>query len=220
MTGLIFKHYNVLENTKVKSFNSFNWCDSKKEFEYYKNQISQGGFIYTNELILKSSMNINVSSMSILKMINLFRYVSKELSFSYVYLVKGTHKGITRYKIGKANNVNDRIKRFEVKIPFDIDLEFSFLVKNSFEFESMLHRQYDKKRLSGEWFDLSEDDIKAIIQKGISKEIEDAQNGLEDLIQIERAKKRIKRYSNTAEYVKYLESLLVFNGIDFIGRYE
>ena len=84
-------------------------------------------------------------------------------NFQYVYILAGTHKGKTRYKIGKAKNVTDRVRLFNVKIPFDIDLLFTFCVKDALALESKMHKAFRKNRLSGEWFNLYVDDmIKAL----------------------------------------------------------
>lgn len=134
--------------------------------------------------------------------------------FNYVYIIKGTHKGNISYKIGKADNLYDRLKKFEVKIPFDIDLVMSFYVDNAISFESFLHMKFKDKRKAGEWFDLSEKDLLRILSYGLSKEEEDISICINK--DIKNTKDNL--YSNDKEYIEYLESILVMNNINFIAK--
>lgn len=138
--------------------------------------------------------------------------------FNYVYIIEGTHKGVSRYKIGKANDIKDRISRFEVKIPFDIKLICSFRVKDAISFESELHRVFAEKRLSGEWFDLNTKDFKKIFELGINKEVKDYFKSLDRLSAEYKVKLKKERWCSDREYIRYLESVLVFNNVKFDSR--
>lgn len=74
----------------------------------------------------------------------------------YVYVVKSD---TGHYKIGRTNNPDDRRKTFNVKLP--VEIEFIVLIKTSnyVELESILHQQYQHKRVNGEWFSLSCNDL-------------------------------------------------------------
>jgi hypothetical protein len=63
------------------------------------------------------------------------------------------------YKIGKSNNVPRRFKRFEVKLPFDIDLIHVIACSDYHKAERRLHEQFAGKRVAGEWFALDEADV-------------------------------------------------------------
>lgn len=148
----------------------------------------------------------------------LYHYIVDNAKFGYVYLIEGTHKGVSRYKIGKANSIKERLSRFEVKIPFDVDLFFSFRVKNALAFEAELHRHFSKKRLSGEWFDLSISDLQELLILGMSKETHDYNSELTSFIEQRRAERKRSKWVNDREYIRYLESVLVFNKIEFENR--
>lgn len=73
----------------------------------------------------------------------------------YVYLVRSQY-GV---KIGKSVNVKNRTRLFEVKLPFPISVEhYAWFDDYSFA-ERDLHKKFHGKRLEGEWFDLSNEDI-------------------------------------------------------------
>jgi len=73
----------------------------------------------------------------------------------YVYLVRSKY-GV---KIGKSVNVRNRTRLFEVKLPFPITVEhYAWFDDYSFA-ERELHQKYHAKRLEGEWFALSENDV-------------------------------------------------------------
>lgn len=218
MANYIIKYFGKLKNKNIDFKNKLCWFDLNKEFDYRLNM--KYGYIYSssayNELIS------NVSDCFVMAMIGLNEMHKEAVKnkFNYVYLISGTHKGITRYKIGKANDVEDRLKRFEVKIPFDIDIICSFMVKDAISFESYLHKLFSEKRLSGEWFDLTIKDIKKIKKIGLKKENEDGINALGNSIEELKKKKRNMLYKDDKSYISYLESLLVFNEIDFISRLD
>ena len=102
-------------------------------------------FDSTNELIglpvVRSSMNPTVG---------------------YVYLIWSQYG----YKIGKAVNVKSRTKLFEVKLPFPIRVEHFAKFSDYTQAERSLHLHFQAKRMEGEWFMLTEDDISFIKMLG------------------------------------------------------
>lgn len=82
----------------------------------------------------------------------------------YVYLVRSKY-GV---KIGKSVDVRSRTRLFSVKLPFPTTVEhYAWFDDYSFA-ERDLHRRYHSKRLEGEWFDLSMDDVAHIKTLGKS----------------------------------------------------
>jgi len=136
--------------------------------------------------------------------------------FGYVYVLVGTHKGNMKFKIGKANNLKDRVKTFNVKIPFDIDVYSAFYIREPLKFEHELHALYGHKRIAGEWFDLSVDDLSAIVKRGFQRELDDTL-----VIMDKDFHDWAKEYMlSDAEYIDYLESMLVMHGVKFHKRIE
>lgn len=77
----------------------------------------------------------------------------------YVYLVV-SDSGY--YKIGKTKYPDDRRQTFEIKLPFRIKFEALIFSENMNRLEKDLHAKFTHKRIDGEWFDLSADDVEYI----------------------------------------------------------
>ncbi len=74
----------------------------------------------------------------------------------FIYLIRGEN-GF--WKIGYAANPYNRQKTFNVKLPFDVTFEHLIPTNDMTKAEQQLHAQFAFKRVRGEWFDLSEEDI-------------------------------------------------------------
>jgi len=173
----------------------------------------KGGFSYMTNLWLEAMDRELSEEFKYLAAWNYY-YHALEYNTGYVYIIKGTHNGEIKHKIGKANNLQNRIKRFEVKIPFDIELVMSFFVREPLKLERDIHLLKKEKRIAGEWFDLDEDDIKDIMEYGYKREMEDYQINMN--ITEDNIKK--KKWKSDTEYIEYLEDILVMNNIKFDSR--
>lgn len=87
------------------------------------------------------------------------RYVPVE---GYVYVIRSDYG----FKIGKTVNIKNRVRLFEVKLPFPIKLESYAWFDNYSEAEADFHRKFADKRTEGEWFDLSPRDLDYICSQG------------------------------------------------------
>lgn len=74
----------------------------------------------------------------------------------YVYLLKA----LDTYKIGVTKNVEQRIKQLQTGNDTQIILVDKFLSEFPFKLESVLHRKYDINNVNGEWYYLSNEDVK------------------------------------------------------------
>jgi hypothetical protein len=79
----------------------------------------------------------------------------------YLYLISGG--GLI--KIGIADDVQKRIKTLNLASPVPLELVASFFVSNAMSVEGELHRHFSDKRVRGEWFDLSRQDIEWILSR-------------------------------------------------------
>lgn len=77
----------------------------------------------------------------------------------YVYCL---HDQLGHYKLGITKQLDNRIKQLATQPPFEITLEFAFKVLFARRYEGYLHNKFKHKRLRGEWFNLSADDLIAI----------------------------------------------------------
>lgn len=81
----------------------------------------------------------------------------------FIYLLRSS-TGL--YKIGKTKNPADRIRTFEVKLPFEVEFSCVIPTGDMRGLEISLHKRFAEKRVNGEWFDLLPADIEYI--KGLS----------------------------------------------------
>lgn len=76
----------------------------------------------------------------------------------FVYVAGG--KGW--YKIGMANDVLARISTLQTACPFRLAVVNAWRVHHAARAEALLHRKYREFRCSGEWFSLSEEEVRAV----------------------------------------------------------
>lgn len=82
----------------------------------------------------------------------------------FVYLVQSPTGA---YKIGKAKDPNDRQKTFGIQLPFEVEFIALVPTPNMKQTEDELHRQFADKRVNGEWFNLTPEDVEYI--KGLAQ---------------------------------------------------
>jgi hypothetical protein len=79
------------------------------------------------------------------------------LAEGFVYLIKsGRH-----FKIGKANSVDARHRQLKIQLPLAAEVVHRIKTDDPYGIESYWHRRFADKRLNGEWFALSAEDVKA-----------------------------------------------------------
>jgi hypothetical protein len=76
----------------------------------------------------------------------------------FIYLVKAITPD-THYKIGLSKDPVTRIDNMGIKLPFPIEPIHTFKTNDMHVIETYLHQKYANKRLNGEWFELSEQDV-------------------------------------------------------------
>lgn len=81
----------------------------------------------------------------------------------FIYFFK--HKNITGIKIGRASgsSINDRFCSFKTYSPFGAEIIGFFECDNCVKTEAELHKRFATCRMNGEFFDISEDIVKSII---------------------------------------------------------
>ena len=76
----------------------------------------------------------------------------------YVYLIES--QGV--YKIGITKQIKERVNRYTTENPFPVKLILSYKVENCLEKEEYLLSKFKDKNIHGEWFKLSQADVKFI----------------------------------------------------------
>jgi hypothetical protein len=77
----------------------------------------------------------------------------------YVYLIQSPSG---HYKIGRAIDPSDRLGMFGVKLPFEVELICLIKSDDYIGLEKEIHSQFDARRVNGEWFNLSAEDVEYI----------------------------------------------------------
>ena len=94
----------------------------------------------------------------------------KQLTTSFVYIIQEEANGYI--KIGKANDPIDRIVRgLGAKTPYKMRVLHLIPTHLPFEVEKWFHTHYEKKRLNGEWFHLSPQEVQHIQSGNYSLEL-------------------------------------------------
>lgn len=79
-------------------------------------------------------------------------------TISGVYLLRcGEH-----YKIGMSDNVSKRVKQIQTNSPHEVKHIHTIPTDNPSDLEQQLHTRFASKRVRGEWFALSDDDVSFI----------------------------------------------------------
>ena len=79
-------------------------------------------------------------------------------SSGYVYIIESEYG----YKIGKTKSLKNRSQLFGVKMPFDFSFIYTFFSEKFSTLEVDLHCKFANKRINGEWFQLTKDELQEI----------------------------------------------------------
>lgn len=98
-----------------------------------------------------------------------------ELITAYNKIVAGQHPAsgyvyclsdqLGHYKIGYSRQLNSRIKQLSTQPPFSIELIAAHLVYDMRQYEAALHWVFQQKRLRGEWFSLTPEDVERFVSR-------------------------------------------------------
>lgn len=80
----------------------------------------------------------------------------KAKTAGYVYLISGGGY----YKIGKTTNLGDRRKQIGLQLPFEVSLRHAVHTEDIDRLELYWHERFASKRLNGEWFALTAEDVR------------------------------------------------------------
>jgi hypothetical protein len=97
----------------------------------------------------------------------------------YIYLI-GEIGNENRYKIGstRCKDINKRLKQLQTGNSEELYIKESFETTHPFKLETMLHNRFKSSNLIGEWFELSNDDVRAF--KGVCESLQKIIDSLKD----------------------------------------
>lgn len=134
-----------------------------------------------------------------------------EIKKGCVYFFR--HIGLSPIKIGYTDSESPihRFNSFKTYAPYGSEILGFIIISNAKELETNLHKKYANKRLQGEWFELTEDEVKYEIdfysnisdiedrnnfQIAWAKEIENRKNKINDEIKISNFKPKKEIFYN------------------------
>jgi hypothetical protein len=81
-----------------------------------------------------------------------------------VYLISSNNQQGKRYKIGYTrNDVSKRIKQLKTGNSDELILEQLYTSKWGTKIEAILHRKYANSKISGEWFNLDQNQVEGFL---------------------------------------------------------
>lgn len=66
---------------------------------------------------------------------------------------------LNRYKIGRGKDVAQRVKQIQTNAPYEVRHIHTITTDNAARLEALLHVRFASKRVLGEWFELSAEDV-------------------------------------------------------------
>jgi hypothetical protein len=124
---------------------------------------------YTNDLILPGKPTLNEDDAPFIADDLIYascmeaQATFNRKNIGHVYIL-GSTTGY--YKIGRTNNLAQRLRRFEVALPFKIWLELDIAFWDCVWAEKYFHALFCNKRVNGEWFKLNYNDLIYIQNQG------------------------------------------------------
>jgi hypothetical protein len=99
----------------------------------------------------------------------------------YVYILKA-HKPFEEcYKIGRTGKLSNRLREFGVRLPYKVDLVCALKTHNMYGLEASLHERFAHRRLEGEWFQLTAEEVAEIRTFMLYRQAYDLWDALNDL---------------------------------------
>ena len=134
----------------------------------------------------------------------------------YVYFVQEYMNG--SFKIGKTRNLEKRMNVFGVKLPFENKLVYLIKTGNHHQTEVAFHKHFSDKRLEGEWFALSKEDLAWIKAGSYTSEINKTIFPIEETKKEESLKKLENKEDKplTLKQIEFAKTLLT----KLEGEYE
>jgi hypothetical protein len=126
-----------------------------------KSQISEKLLAFCNGKDSFEELSVVLNNLPKIKqpLQNVVTNASTENGFVYL-LIFGQE-----YKIGCSNNVERRFRELKTQMPYDGKIIHSIATGDPEGIEAYWHKYFKEKRLKGEWFKLSETDVKYFMKR-------------------------------------------------------
>ena len=145
-----------VDRRDLSYLNNINAITTKEQFTHVCNQILNGNFIVTSSGERTKSLEMLVR---ILKTGSTVVIGGNEEMV--LYLLESNSK----YKIGVAKSISNRVRLLQTGNPYKITVFKEYKVQSEAkarELEKALHLKHSSTRLEGEWFSLTNEDLKEV----------------------------------------------------------
>lgn len=85
----------------------------------------------------------------------------------FVYAIYFEVAGERYYKVGMAQHVESRMSGHQGSVPFELRVAIAYYVDNMRKEESVLHYMFGDSLIRGEWFKLSQEQLKAMAERAL-----------------------------------------------------
>ena len=137
------KKYTVLRDSSGSIMTKNQWEKFKKEIDILYKDIGSNKLILTNEI---SKTKDNYKN----------KIIKPRKIKGFVYLLQADNGFI---KIGRTINVKNRMRMLSVQLPYKTKILGVIETDDCVGLEEKLHLEYKDKRVNGEWFRLTKDEI-------------------------------------------------------------
>jgi hypothetical protein len=103
------------------------------------------------------------------------RYESSTLDTGFVYFIR--ESGMNHIKIGKADDPEQRKKELSTGSAHKHEIVHLVKSKKPYKTENLFHCYFSEKRIKGEWFNLTENELRWVQKEDYPREIEDSIKG-------------------------------------------
>lgn len=146
-------------NGKTYLFNSAYYLKSREEIEALQKCCAEYLSHIDNSIV--SSHNADLLKSRKEERVELIKEIPKKKTVdTFIYLMYNRQSGY--YKIGRSKEPQIRENTLQSQEP---TVQLIFSAPGTCAMEKELHREYHAKRMRGEWFDLTQEDINYIIEK-------------------------------------------------------
>lgn len=160
-----------------RAYDTFKYYQSLRRTRYAALVMSVTGFLMVpgavrtgNWVDFVCGLMIGAVSIALYSIVRRFRYTPPTVTYmpfdmlasipngQYVYVIRDID--VTGYyKIGRTRDLARRLTDFNIKLPFQIGIVLVISCADCVVLETKLHREFEAKRVGGEWFALDGTDL-------------------------------------------------------------
>ena len=153
------KHFPIQAELKMKARNDKSFPNEKTFFDRFGGKANLASKVieycrehsgYDDVIEICESLDVKLKN-------SINTIETEEVDFGYVYLIKSGRF----YKIGRSKSVGRREYELSIQLPEKTSKIHTIATDDPVGIEAYWHKRFESKRKNGEWFELTQEDIKA-----------------------------------------------------------